>query len=83
MIFLITQTHAPESMPSEEEGGIAMLFKNPEEIPDFKLKKTYYSSGEHTVYYIIETKEYERIDEFLKPGLDKTLSVINPVEKID
>lgn len=80
MLFLITQTHTPETCPIDA-GGREALHEKPEKVPGLKIVAAYGAYTEHTLYYIVEADDYEAIEKFLTPGFKRCKAVITPVSQ--
>ena len=80
MRFLITQIHEPENCP-KDIGGFRKVFIN-EDVAGLKLNNVYIEHGSHTIIYLVETDEYDKVVEFLEPGMLKCTSSISPVSSL-
>lgn len=80
MIFLITQTHSPETCPIDA-GGREALHEKREKVPGLKVLGAYGAYTEHTLYYIVEASDYDTVEKFLTPGFKRCSAVITPVSK--
>ncbi len=78
MLFLITQSHTPETCP-KDAGGSKTLF-NPD-VEGVKLRAMYGAFSEHVIYYIVEADSMKAINEFLDPGWKRCTSKITPVNE--
>ena len=76
MLFHITQVHNAESCP-RDEGGSNSLF-NPN-IEGLKLIGRYGANAQHTLFYIVETDDVQKIHRFLYPGFLRCTSTVTPV----
>ena len=66
MEFLITQVHDPENCP-KDIGGFRKVFIN-EKVDGLALKNIYIEHGSHTILYVVETDNYEKIVSSSSPG---------------
>jgi hypothetical protein len=80
MLFLITQTHTPETCPIDA-GGREALHEKPEEVPGLKIVTGYGAYTEHTLYYVVEADDYNAIEKFLTPGFGRCKAIITPVSQ--
>lgn len=80
MLFLITQTHTPETCPIDA-GGREVLHEKPENVPGLKIVAAYGAYTEHTLYYIAEADDYDAVEKFLTPGFNRCKSTITPVSQ--
>ncbi len=78
MLFLITQTHTPETCPIDA-GGREVLHEKPENVSGLKIVAGYGAYAEHTLYYIVEADDYDTVDKFLTPGFKRCKATITPV----
>ncbi len=78
MLFLITQTHAPESCP-KDEGGSKTLY-NPD-AEGVKLLARYGAFAEHVIYYVVEAKDAKALNQFLLPGFKRCECQVTPVSE--
>ncbi len=80
MLFLITQTHTPETCPIDA-GGREVLHENPENVPGLKIVAAYGAYTEHTLYYVVEAADYDTVEKFLVPGFKQCKATITPVSR--
>ena len=80
MQFLITQTHDPQNCP-KDIGGFRKVFIN-ENVDGLTLNNVFIEHGSHTIVYIVETDNYDKIVKFLEPGMLKCTSSISPVSSL-
>lgn len=80
MLFLITQTHTPETCPIDA-GGREALHEKPENVPGLKIVAAYAAYSEHTLYYVVEAGDYDSVDKFLRPGFKRCQATITPVSQ--
>lgn len=80
MLFLITQTHTPETCPIDA-GGREVLHEKPENVPGLKIVAAYGAYTEHTLYYIVEADDYDAVEKFLTPGFNRSKATITPVSQ--
>ena len=80
MLFLITQTHTPETCPIDA-GGREDLHEKPENVPGLKIVAAYGAYTEHILYYVVEADDYEVVDKFLTPGFKRCTATIAPVSQ--
>jgi hypothetical protein len=80
MLFLITQTHTPETCPIDA-GGREDLHEDPENVPELKIVAAYGAWSEHILYYIVEADDYDTVNKFLTPGFKRCSASISPVSQ--
>lgn len=80
MQFLITQIHDPQDCP-KDIGGFRKVFIN-ENVDGLTLNNVYIEHGSHTIIYIVETDNYDKVIKFLEPGMLKCTSSISPVSSL-
>ncbi len=80
MLFLITQTHTPETCPIDA-GGREVLHEKPENVPELKIVAGYGAYAEHILYYIVEADDYDTVEKFLIPGFKRCKATITPVSQ--
>jgi len=80
MQFLITQIHGPHDCP-KDVGGFRKVFID-NSVDGLKLNNVYIEHGSHTIIYIVETDNYDKVVEFLEPGMLKCTSSISPVSSL-
>ena len=79
MLFHITQVHTPENCPVGA-GGSNSLFDS--SIEAVKVIGRYGANSEHTLYYIVETDDWQALQRFLLPGFKTTTATITPVSDV-
>ena len=67
MLFLITQSHTPETCP-KDAGGSKILF-NPN-VEGVELRAMYGAFSEHVIYYIVEADSMKAINEIPRSRLE-------------
>ena len=80
MLFLVTQVHEPENCP-KDVGGFRKVLIN-ENVVGLNLKNVYVEHGSHTIIYVVETDDYDKLVKFLEPGMSKCKSSILPVSSL-
>ncbi len=80
MLFLVTQTHTPETCPIDA-GGREALHANPETIPGLHIVAAYGAYTEHTLYYLVESDDYDTVEKFVLPGFRRCKATITPVSQ--
>jgi hypothetical protein len=80
MLFLITQTHTPETCPIDA-GGREVLHEKPENVPGLKILAAYGAYTEHILYYIVEADDYDAVEKFLTPGFKRCTAIATPVSQ--
>jgi hypothetical protein len=80
MQFLITQIHDPQDCP-KNIGSFRKVFIN-ENVDGLTLNNVFIEHGSHTIIYIVETDNYDKVIKFLEPGMLKCTSSISPVSSL-
>lgn len=80
MQFLITQIHDPQDCP-KDIGGFRKVLIN-ENVDGLTLNNVFIEHGSHTIVYIVETDDYDKVIKFLEPGMLKCTSSISPVSSL-
>ena len=80
MMFLITQVHDPQDCPKDAGGFRKVLIDN--SVDGLKLNNVFIEHGSHTIIYIVETDNYDKVVKFLEPGMLKCTSSISPVSSL-
>jgi hypothetical protein len=80
MLFIITQTHTPETCPIDAARREA-LHEKPENVPGLKIVAAYGAYIEHTLYNIVEANDYDTDEKFLPPGFKRCNAAITPVSQ--
>ncbi|MCK5392114.1 MAG: hypothetical protein KAJ31_06775 [Deltaproteobacteria bacterium] len=80
MQFLITQIHDPQDCP-KDIGGFRKVLIN-ENMDGLTLNNVFIEHGSHTIIYIVETDNYDKVIKFLEPGMLKCTSSISPVSSL-
>ncbi len=78
MLFLITQTHIPETCPIDAGGSEVLYDANAEGV---KLLARYGAFPEHVIYYLVEADSPVAVQQFLVPGFKRCTSRITPVSE--
>ncbi len=78
MLFLIKQTHTPETCPKDEGGSKILCNRSAEGI---KLRGIYGAFSEHVVYYLVEAGSLKAVHRFLLPGFQRCTCQITPVDE--
>lgn len=76
MLFMITQTHAPEACPKDEGGADVLINKS---VPGVVLKGRWGAWAHHVIWYLVETDNVEAIQRFLDPGMKRCTCTVEPV----
>ncbi|MBI4321418.1 MAG: hypothetical protein HY675_23240 [Chloroflexi bacterium] len=80
MLFLVTQTHTPESCPIDA-GGRGVLHEKPENVSGLRVVSAFAAYTEHVLYYLVEASDYDAIEKFLTPGFKRCRATITPVSQ--
>ncbi len=76
MLFMITQTHTPETCPIDSGGSETLIEKNAQGI---KVKGRWGAWSHHKIWYLVEADELQAIQRFLDPGMKRATSTVEPV----
>jgi tRNA A37 N6-isopentenylltransferase MiaA len=79
MLFHITQVHSPETCPLGEGGSNSLFDPTVEGV---KVIGRYGANAEHTLFYIVETDDWQALHKFLLPGFKRATCKITPVSEI-
>ncbi len=80
MLFLITQSHSPESCPIDA-GSRESLYADPREIKGLKIVTAFAAYTDHILYYLVEADDYDSVEKFLTPGFTRCTAAVTPVAK--
>ena len=80
MLFLITQTHAPEYC-TIDAGGRDALHADIKKIKGLKIRMDFAAYTEHVLYNLVEADNYDVMKEFLTPGFKRCGATITPAEE--
>ena len=76
MLFLVTQTHTPETCPKDRGGSNVLYDAKAEGITS---KAMYGAFSEHVIYYLLEAESLSAVHRFLLPGFGSCTCRITPV----
>ncbi|MEE9249314.1 MAG: DUF3303 family protein [Dehalococcoidia bacterium] len=76
MLFMITQTHGPETCPIDEGGAKVLIDKDAQGVT---LKGRWGAWSRHTIWYLVEADNLEAIQHFLDPGMKRSTCTVEPV----
>ena len=79
MLFHITQVHTPEHCPVGAGGSNSLFDASVEGV---ELLARYGANSQHTLFYIVETDDWQALQAFLLPGFKKTTATITPVSEV-
>lgn len=80
MLFLITQSHTPESCPIDA-GGREALHADPKKVKGLKVVAAYAAYTDHVFYWLVEASDYDAIEKLLSPGFKRCTATITPVSQ--
>lgn len=80
MLFMVTQSHAPEQCPIDA-GGLEALHAKPADAPRANVVAAYGAFTDHVLYYVVEASDYDAVEKFLLPGFKRCRATITPVRK--
>ena len=76
MLFMITQTHTPESCPMGAGGADALINKSAAGV---KVKGRRGAWTHHTIWYLVDARSTDALQEFLEPGMKRCTCAVVPV----
>ena len=76
MLFMITQTHAPETCPKDSGGADTLVDMGAQGVT---LKGRWGAWTHHNIWYLVEADEQEAITRFLDPGMKMCTCTVVPV----
>ena len=76
MLFMITQTHTPDTCP-KSSGGAESLFNK--SAVGVELKGRWGAWAHHKIFYLVEAGDADAITRFLDPGMEQCTCLIEPV----
>ncbi|MCH8864985.1 MAG: hypothetical protein IIB13_06470 [Chloroflexi bacterium] len=76
MLFMITQTHTPETCPIDAGGVDALIDKNAQEV---SVKGRWGAWSHHTIWYLVEADSLDAVQRFLDPGMKRCTCTVAPV----
>jgi hypothetical protein len=79
MLFHITQVHTPESCPVGAGGSNSLFDPTVEGV---NLIGRYGANSEHTLFFVVETDDWQALQKFLLPGFSIATATITPVSEL-
>ena len=79
MLYHITQAHTPENCPIGDGGSNSLFDPSAEGV---KLIGRYGANSEHTLFFIVETDDWQALQKFLIPGFKRATATITPVSEV-
>jgi uncharacterized protein DUF3303 len=79
MLYHITQTHTPENCPIGAGGSNSLFDATVENVT---LIGRYGANSQHTMFFIVETDDWQALQRFLEPGFKRTTATITPVSEV-
>jgi hypothetical protein len=76
MLFHITQVHAPEDCPYGNGGSRKF---HDASVSGVTVHGVYGAFMEHTIYMVVETDDFNALNQFLLPGMKVCTTEITPV----
>ncbi len=76
MLFMITQTHTPETCPIDAGGADALIDKNAQEV---SVKGRWGAWSHHIIWYLVEADSLGAVQRFLDPGMKLCTCTVVPV----
>ena len=78
MLFMITQTHTPETCPIDSGGSSTLINRDAEGIT---LIGRWGAWSRHVIWYLVEADNLGAIQQFLDPGMTRCTTDIEPVSE--
>ncbi len=78
MLFHVMQIHTPETCPLGEGGSNSLFDPTVEGV---KLIGRYGANAEHTMFYIVETDDWQALHRFVLPGFKRATCKITPINE--
>ena len=79
MLFMITQTHPPETCPKGSGCANTHIEIDGQAIA---LKGCWEASTHHALWYLVEANDYQAIHHFLEPGMNGGTTTVEPVDEV-
>jgi len=76
MLFMVTQTHTPETCPIDA-GGSRILTDST--AAGVRVRAMYGAYTAHTIWYMAEADSQDALQKFLEPGMKRSTAVVTPV----
>ena len=76
MLFMITQTHSPETCPIDAGGTRVLTDSNAAGV---KVRAMYGAYTAHTIWYIVEADSQDALQKFLELGMKRCTAIVTPV----
>lgn len=76
MLFHVEQVHTPENCPYGRGGSRSLI---DEGVAGVTLVAAYGAFMQHTMYLVVETDDFEKLNAFLLPGMKVCTTTITPV----
>ena len=76
MLFMINQTHTPETCPKDAGGADVLMDKNVQEVT---VKGRWGAWTHHTIWYLVEADDLGAIQRFLDPGMKRSTRTVAPL----
>ena len=79
MLFMITQTHRPETCPKATGRANTHIDIDGQDIA---LKGCWEASTHHALWYLVESDDYQAVHHLLEPGMKGGTTTVEPVEEL-
>jgi hypothetical protein len=76
LLFHVEQVHDPENCPYGKGGSASLQDAS---VAGVRLVASYGAFMAHTIYLIVETDDFEALNQFLLPGMKVCRTTITPV----
>ncbi len=76
MLFMITQTHTPETCPIDAGGADTLIDKD---AKDVSVKGRWGAWSHHIIWYLVEADSLNAVQRFLDPGMKRCTCTVAPV----
>lgn len=80
MLFIAIQTHTSESCPlNANEKGMECPPLWDQDNKQVKIKQLFANPPAHVMYFVLEAKSYDALQEFFMPGMTRSTVEIHPI----
>ena len=76
MLFVAVQTHGPRECPANQKGAKSLYDEKNKKV---KIKSIYRCGPAHTLYYVLESNDFNEVERFFMSGMTRCVVDIKPV----
>ncbi len=76
MLYMITQTHTPETCPIDAGGADTLIDQNAQGV---SVKGRWGAWSHHIIWYLVEADSLDAVQKFLDPGMKLSTCTVAPV----